>query len=79
MQGCTGGDWVLRVNSEVINASMSEAPQRISIIFYIADSQVGVTPSIPLEPHHFCLMAMLFKGLAGPLVRLSLFDGEPIA
>ncbi|CAL8462054.1 g1585 [Coccomyxa elongata] len=40
-RGCTGGDWALRVNSEVNNASMSQAPQRISVIFYIADSQAG--------------------------------------
>lgn len=40
LQGCVGGDWGLRVAGEVINASLPEGPQRVSLLFYIADSQV---------------------------------------
>lgn len=47
MQGCAGGDWALRVEGKAANASLGDKPQRISLLFYVADARVR-----PVSGHH---------------------------
>ena len=46
LQGCAGGDWALRVGAKAVNNSLPGAPQRISLLFYIADSRVRSTSAL---------------------------------
>jgi hypothetical protein len=59
MQGCAGGDWAVRVRAEAVNTSLVEHRQRLSLLFYIADSQVSLTVLAGQE--HACYFAVSFQ------------------
>ena len=43
VQGCTGGDWAVRLQAAEVkgtNEGGDQDPQRASLLFYIADEQV---------------------------------------